>query len=288
MGRYITPYSLGDVMPAPVQQIKERDELLRTTFYLPTKSALVGTNFAEEVILSINPFLLLSLRKLAKLRLTLSVGGKSIVSELQCTRVPLSNSDGLQRSIKKHNPGALFSLLPSECCCATLLQTHSNREKQADEFHIFSFTLPVPDDVAVEENDRTGVDSTTVRFAFPTVLDRTFPVFAGLPVYDVGLKFIVDADWVLVTSRESVHDNSFNRYIRSQLCGMLVSLMTTVPFIRKEFFRFLPMVRDQTPLWWRPFISETAQLVKKQLTDILKTHGIERQLLANPSVLELV
>jgi len=40
----------------------------------------------------------------------------------------------------------------------------------------------------------------------------------------IGFRFILNCDWILVTSRESVRENAFNSYLRDAVAALFIHI----------------------------------------------------------------
>ena len=117
-------------------------------------------------------------------------------------------------------------------------------------YFVQSATFAVPDHLRALEPRRAHAQRTTVQLVFRVESRRadghaddmddvdgasssdwklSSPVeeylFAFLPVRRVGLRFIANADWLLVSSREDVHDCAWNCWLRDRLAEVKSACM---------------------------------------------------------------
>lgn len=102
----------------------------------------------------------------------------------------------------------------------------------------------------LEEEKRPDIQQTQVILAFPlngdgtARADMTHPVFAYLPVRDVGFKFVLQADFLLSSSREDIHKNSpWNIRIRDAIADAFVSAVphfTIDEQLARTFLHYVP------------------------------------------------
>jgi hypothetical protein len=70
--------------------------------------------------------------------------------------------------------------------------------------------------------------------------DAHFPIYSFLPVQDIGLKFLLNCDFVLVTSRESVRENSWNSHLRDTSADLFLDIIMRDVQLRSAVFDLLP------------------------------------------------
>ncbi len=113
-------------------------------------------------------------------------------------------------------------------------------------------TWPKPNDLV--EDKRVGINEREVTVALP--LKSTRPcsgrVFAFLPTeLDTGLPFLVNADFLLSASRDSLlDDRRWNQWLRDKIAPTFVEAFLSVlnePEWKADAYRFLPLASDLTP-----------------------------------------
>jgi hypothetical protein len=103
---------------------------------------------------------------------------------------------------------------------------------------------------SITEERRKGVPESTLVLAFPVLATRspelgaTCPLFAFLPVYDYGFRFIIHADFVLTSSRESIQEQlPWNQRLRDCIPNAFLAALERFkadPTLRNAYFQFLP------------------------------------------------
>jgi hypothetical protein len=109
------------------------------------------------------------------------------------------------------------------------LTSHQRREgnEQSIETSLYWLTeieFPKPEDV--QHKERAGIESRTVSVAIPLGRDsQRGKLFAYLPVWEeTGLPFLVNADFLLVSSREGIQeDEPWNKWLRDCIVETYVS-----------------------------------------------------------------
>lgn len=212
---------LGYVVPIWVEGCERQEG---TRIVLPAKA---NRAFTQSTLSELSAQLLLFLRKLRRLEVRNAVAQSAFLAErmdrgarLTLTSIDRSLSSGAQKRT-----------------VATYLRVEH--------------AVPIAD---LEEEKRPDIQETQVILAFPlnedgtARADTTHPVFAYLPVRDVGFKFVLQADFLLSSSREDIHKNSpWNIRIRDAIANAFVS---AVPHFRSDeqlartFLHYVPDVFD--------------------------------------------
>eukprot|EP00035_Acanthoeca_spectabilis_P014531 m.279483 g.279483 ORF g.279483 m.279483 type:complete len:3125 (-) comp16159_c3_seq1:116-9490(-) len=190
-------------------------------------------------------------------------------------------------------PGLDCRFVPDHCRNVVLQVTRSSTAAATvtthERYRVYHCVFNVPADCA--DPARPQATSTYARFVFP--IDdapssrASYPVFAALPVMDVGLPFALDADWVLVTSRASVKESSrWNGWVRRCAAAVYAHLFMADPFLRRHMDRFRVTTTDRMPLWWRGFVHDVNDGVKRSfgpdarlLSATMTTLGLTPELL---------
>lgn len=195
-----------------------------TRIVLPAK---LNGAFTPSTLSELSAQLLLFLRKLRRLEVRNAISQSALVAERmdQGHRLTLTSTDhSLSNGAQKHT-------------VATYLSVE----------HI----VPTGD---LHEQKRPDIQETQIILAFPLSEDgtaranSTHPVFAYLPVRDVGFKFVLQADFLLSSSREDIHKNSlWNIRIRDAIAEAFVS---AVPHFKSDeqlartFLHYVPDIFD--------------------------------------------
>lgn len=102
----------------------------------------------------------------------------------------------------------------------------------------------------VHERRREDVKETELVLAFPLTAngeaapDPGSPTYAFLPIRDFGFSFCIQADFVLISSREGVHEDlEWNISLRDSIAAAFVEALETFksyPRLSNTYLRFLP------------------------------------------------
>lgn len=207
---------LGYVVP----HWKEPDLLLDnevTTLVLPARP---GQDFPVELLKDLEPSLLLFLGKLKKLEV------KTAAEHVQYVRKDRGS----------------VTTLTTDCRRSDGSTTHAERS--------FFRTSATYDMSSISEPKRKDVLESDIVLAFPlsdkgeAAPDPTSPVYAFLPIRDFNFPFCIQADFVLTSSRESVHEDlEWNITLRDQIARCFVEALEafkTKPRLANTYLRFLP------------------------------------------------
>ncbi|HEY3389075.1 MAG TPA: DUF3883 domain-containing protein [Prolixibacteraceae bacterium] len=115
----------------------------------------------------------------------------------------------------------------------------------------------------VKEEKRAGIDSRVITVAFPLI--SSFPtndtIYAFLPTnVQSGFKFLVNADFILTSNRESVRENlQWNLWLRDCIAPTFFQAFTELLNTRKYRFspyRFIPLLDISRDLFFQPVAEE--------------------------------
>ena len=209
---------LGYVVPIWLDGFERQ---VGTKIVLPAK---LNHSFTPSTLSELSAQLLLFLRKLRRLEVRNAISQSAFIAErmdhghrltLTSTSRSLSNGAAQKRIV------------------ATYLRVEHN--------------VPTGD---LEEEKRPDIQQTQVILAFPlnedgtARADMTHPVFAYLPIRDVGFKFVLQADFLLSSSREDIHKNSlWNIRIRDAIADAFVSAVphfTIDERLARTFLHYVP------------------------------------------------
>lgn len=212
---------LGYVVPIWLDG-HERQE--GTRIVLPAK---VYREFTQSTLSELSAQLLLFLRKLRRLEVRNAISQSALLAERtdRGPRLTLTSTDSsLSNGTQKRT-------------VATYLRVEH--------------AVPIGD---LQEEKRPDIQETQVILAFPlnedgtARADTTHPVFAYLPVRDVGFKFVLQADFLLSSSREDIHKNSpWNIRIRDAIANAFVSAVPSFKSderLARTFLHYVPDVFD--------------------------------------------
>ena len=210
----------GNVLGYVVPHWKEPDLSLdneRTTFVLPARP---GQEFPTELLKDLEPSLLLFLGKLKKLEV------KTASEHVQYVR---------------KDKGAVTTL-------ATVCSKSDGSTNYAERS--FFRTSATYDMSSIAEPKRKDVLESDIVLAFPlsdkgeAAPDPESPVYAFLPIRDFNFPFCIQADFVLTSSRESVHEDlEWNIALRDQIAPCFINALKafkTKPRLANTYLRFLP------------------------------------------------
>lgn len=230
--------SLGYVVPhwVPDREDSSRGE---TTVVLPARP---GHLFAPTLLNDISPTLLLFLAKLRDVQIERSSGSSRFTREdvdsISTLTVTTKAGDGHETSE-----------------VTTYLRT--------------SFSLDMS---KIVEPKRENVAQADIVLAFPMDADGAAqPVegcqtYAFLPIREFGFKFYIQADFVLISSREGIHEElPWNVRLRDEISrafAAAVKRFKTHPGLAKTFLRFLPGDRDVVDPFFAPVVEQTIRALK--------------------------
>lgn len=105
-----------------------------------------------------------------------------------------------------------------------------------------------------------------LALAFPVLPPgSTYPgqfVFCYLPVKQAGLRFIVQADFELVTSRQDIHHGKpVNLWLRDQIAPFFVECLHADEHVRSLMHVFLPSPDDVSDNFWRAMVEQLWNLI---------------------------
>jgi hypothetical protein len=225
---------LGYVVPHWHQPAFEVEDKV-TTLVLPAKP---GREFTAEILSYLSDTLLLFLDKLRKIKV--AAAGRSE----EFTR----NDDGAVTTLATSRAGEQIS------------QRYLRIRSRVDT-----------NDIA--EPKRDGIQASDVVLAFPIGLeDEASPVsgcatYAFLPIRDFGFNFFVQADFVLISSREGIHEDlDWNLRLRDSIAA---AFLEAIPeFIVRarlatSYLRFLPSTREVHDAFFAPVIGQIVAGLKR-------------------------
>jgi hypothetical protein len=120
---------------------------------------------------------------------------------------------------------------------------------------------------------REGVEETDVVLAFPLTSEgeadasREHSLHAFLPVRRYGFRFVVQADFVLASSREEVlKDRPWNRWLRDRIPEVFLKATAASrddARLRNKFLSFVPLPADPKDEFFRPVSERIVGLLKE-------------------------
>ncbi|WP_374499732.1 sacsin N-terminal ATP-binding-like domain-containing protein [Pseudoxanthomonas sp.] len=203
---------LGYVVPhwhEPDFKVDER----ATTLVLPAKP---GSGFTKRTLADVSDTLLLFLGKLRQLEVV---------------------SPDRREHFKRHDHGAL----------TTLTTTMSGEKPVRQDYLRKKVDFDVSD---IHESKREGIASTEMVLAFALSDDGAAapapgcPTYAFLPIRDFGFSFYIQADFVLISSREGIHEDlPWNIRLRDGIAGAFAAAVHEFkqrPALASTYLRYLP------------------------------------------------
>ena len=188
--------SLGYIVPRWIKDIPHGVDPKQTTIILPLDKPDFGYERIEGMLQDIEPETILFLSKLKEIQIRTD-GGDNLTILKDDRQAPL-----IQLLIEGTKHGELYS--------------------EVREFLLFTQTVDRPRDVRHEK--RIDIDKRDVTIAFPADDNKNSigKIFAYLPVRsDTGFPFLINADFILPSSREDIQDVSWNRWLMKCLANLL-------------------------------------------------------------------
>ena len=195
----------GYIVPQWIDTLPRDLDLSKTHIVLPLTKADFGYDRIEEMLRDIQPEVILFLSTLQEIRIKTD------------TRIDFTILKDGER-------------LPE-----VAIEVEDNKVGgcRSDDFLVCTRTFNKPPDVCHEK--REGIESREVSIAFP--LDRNSTaigkIFAYLPVrVDTGLPFLINADFILPSSREDIRNVSWNRWLLKCVADVIAEEL--LPLLKKH------------------------------------------------------
>jgi|GEM_PF-895650 len=198
---------LGYILPRWVENIPLQIDPDQTTIILPLNKPDFGYERIEEMLRDIEPETILFLSKLKKIQISTDTG-----EDLTILKDDTKNPR-VQLFIEGKRRGKPFSNI--------------------NEFLLYTKTVDKPKNVNHEK--RIGINKRDISIAFP--LDESKEsagkIFAYLPVRcDIGLPFLINADFILPSSREEIRPNvPWNKWLMDCVASLLTDAL---PRLKEE------------------------------------------------------
>lgn len=206
-----------------------------TTLVIPAKP---GRIFSEEALADVSDTLLLFLGKLRHLEV---------------------KNPSRQESYQRHDDGVV----------TTLITAKSGEEPKRQDYLRNEVEFDTRD---VVEPKREGIASTEMVLAFPlSETGEAAPIpgcatYAFLPIRDFGFSFYIQADFVLISSREGIHEDlSWNIRLRD---GIADAFAAAVEEFKKNyqlansFLRYLPTKNEVHDPFFAPVVDQIIDKLK--------------------------
>jgi hypothetical protein len=280
---YISPTWL-DSDPGDLITIKEtlgpKCAELRTMVHLPLKEELTLESLSDGLRSSLNPIALLCAHKLRNIHVyrigtDKRFNAPSSVSCQTCDLIQMSGDlqlpDGFfvePNSFKKWRSKLALRETPGEDFFPGL----SWDSNGVVEFLTFEARIQYPrqrEAVCGERRQRSALP-TMIRLLFPrTGLERPqdWPVCATLPVCSVGLPFILQADWDVVTSRENIRMSIWNQCIIDCFISIFELVFRDDAELRGSLSKYLVKVRVEGEMkpFWKDFERRILDIIDQQI-----------------------
>ena len=211
-----------------------------TTLVLPARP---GKTFPTELLKDLEPSLLLFLGKLRRLEV------KTSTEHVQYLR----EDSGPVTTLKTHRQ-----------------QSDGTKHRAERSFFRTSATYDMS---AIVEPKREDIDESDVVLAFPltdegeAAPDSNSPVYAFLPIRDFNFPFCIQADFVLTSSRESVHEDlEWNITLRDQIALCFIEALSKFkakPRLANTYLRFLPEEGAVHDPFFRPVVDHLVDSLKE-------------------------
>lgn len=234
---------LGYIVPQWVDTPPEDLNFSQTNIILPLTKAGFGYDKIEEMLLEIEPETILFLSKLQEIRIQTDTGTDLTI---------LKNAEELPKMevlVEGRRQGCSFSTV--------------------DEFLVCTKTFHKP--VEIHHEKREGINERDVSIAFPLDENATDirKIFAYLPVSETDFPFLINADFILTSSREGLQqDEPWNRWLIDCVADLVTSKLfpllkeeqlLTVPFLEALASSLRALEEDERNLFYPIFskVSET-------------------------------
>lgn len=212
---------LGYIVPAWVEREPAGINPTETTIILPLDKSQNAVQDVVAALRDIAPETILFLKKLTSIEVSV--------------RLPEQKYDVL---VEKRVQAAVGE---SRLVQLTYLKSSASSQERFEslEYWLTKVEYTKPDHIQSEK--RSGIGSRPVSVAVPVgATKRSDKLFAYLPVWeDTGLPFIINADFLLVSSREGLHeDEPWNKWLRDCVIETYVqafmALLTRLDFSFEE------------------------------------------------------
>lgn len=212
---------LGFILPEWIEEHDEDIEAEFTNVVLPFKK---GLSPSEKLRLAdIEPDLILFLNKLQRLEIN-------------------NHQLGVQNVVSKTRKGDLVTILQEK---STIGEEKVITRKG---YYLVEREIKVPVNKQVPQ--RKGVGSTKVILAFPIdkrknlIYEETQKAYSFLPIIESGFRFLIQADFILTSGRESIdEDNIWNHFIKDEIVNTFkkaVDEFKKNPLHKFSFINYVP------------------------------------------------
>eukprot|EP01117_Protostelium_nocturnum_P013720 TRINITY_DN5152_c0_g1_i1.p1 TRINITY_DN5152_c0_g1~~TRINITY_DN5152_c0_g1_i1.p1 ORF type:complete len:2262 (+),score=526.63 TRINITY_DN5152_c0_g1_i1:103-6888(+) len=263
---------------------EEKESREGTLITLPLKKNVIQSDFIDQLKSMVDYSLLFAVRHLREIRL-ISENAEGKKEELTIIKeVDTITDDPEESSFSKFTSFSFSNYISKKV-------SFKNKENRTSEqFLVYEVQVKVPDEERRRETSRSHCEFTRIMLAFEVDRKRdsqkTFTIFSFLPVQDIGLKFVVNCDWVLVTNRESVRENSWNSFIRDACADFFLWIFSNETDLTR-LLTFLPNTTPEMTSWWRKFVDRMRNGVENKILPSLLGSSTAR-ILRNRRMEELI
>ena len=198
---------LGYIVPQWIDTIPEGLNLSETYIILPLTKPDFGYEKIEETLRDIEPEVILFLSTLEEIQIETDTGDN------------------------------LTILKDSAAMPEVAVIVEGNKQEKvfsnSDSFLVCTKRFDKPEDIYHEKRD--GIENRDVSIAFPLDENSTAigKIFAYLPVRsDTGFPFLINADFILPSSREDIQDVSWNRWLMRCVADVVASEL--LPLLKEK------------------------------------------------------
>lgn len=244
---------LGYIVPVWVERPPSRVKPVGTTIILPLKPGRFGE--LRNSLREIAPETILFLKKLKSLSIQIDGSYTSTV-------------------IKDDNSAPLVRLL-----CEIVCDENAGQSSE-DAFWVKTLKVDRPDDISGAKRESILDRDITVALPLSESADMRGDVYAYLPVLTgSGLPFLVNADFLLTSSREGIkEDEPWNHWLRDCIGPCFVEAFRELLLegkYRYQAYRFLPLLADHDrPEFFDGVVSQIHNALAGTAV-IVKQHGAE-------------
>ncbi|MBN2881878.1 DUF3883 domain-containing protein, partial [Candidatus Woesearchaeota archaeon] len=236
---------LGYILPELIEDISDEIDSSLTNIVLPFPKKDY-TKFSEQLS-DIQPDLLLFLKKLKTIQIIDEIEGTEIV-------------------FKKKTKSSGFVELTER-----ITDNWSNKSEENLYYRLFSETVNVPKKYATDE--RVNIEKTEIVIGFQLDKENNkykvnssndCKVYNFLPINDYNFRFLIQADFILTSNRESVDESKpWNEWIREKTIESIkksfIALQNTG--LWTEYLNYLPRVNEISEDFFEPISEELSEWI---------------------------
>jgi hypothetical protein len=239
---------LGYIVPQWIAELSSKLCRSQTTIVLPLDKSRFGYAKIEEMLHDIEPESILFLSKLREIKIETDTGDTLTILK-DDSKMPL-----IQILVEGERQGKVFSIV--------------------DEFLLSAQSFDKPEEITQEK--REGIVDREVSIAFPVNQknEAMGKLFAYLPVRsDTGLPFLINADFILPSSREDIQDVPWNRWLMkcvSDLVAKALGLLRersllTIDFLEMFAGRLNQIAEDKDNIYYPIVVAVCERFMVEEL-----------------------